>query len=72
MALPWLLEAGNGEQSTFFEENETPAILTGTWGAYSHIRVELAVTPWVADESAPLWIWSLHTSQGGFGVVPSH
>lgn len=69
MALSWLLEAGDGEQITFFEENETPAILTGTWGARSHICVEFAVTPGVAGESAPLWTCPLHTRQGGFGVV---
>lgn len=71
MAIPWLLEAGDGEKTTFFEENEMPAILTGIWGTHSHIWVEFAGTLWVADESSPLRTWSLHTSQGGIGVVLS-
>ena len=54
MALPWLREAVDGEQTIFFQENEILVILTGTRGAHSHIRVECAVTPWVADEFAPL------------------
>lgn len=28
-----------------------------------------AVTPWVVDESALLWTWSLDTSQGGLDVL---
>ena len=69
MALPWLLEAGEGEPTTFFQENETSAILTGTQGACSQICVEFAVIPRVADEFTSLWTWPLHTRQGSSGVV---
>lgn len=65
----WLLQAGDGEQTTFFQENETPAVLIGAQGARGHTCVEFVVIPpggrWVRITVDLV----LAPQTGGFGVV---